>query len=234
MGNIFDFYEDLLTNGLGTLNDDFLISAREVEIGSGENKRTELIYQESAFSGYTHEQYLQMASKRASRKILQDIESNIMQETSIEKQRLQIKRLQSDTEYYIEKIKETRFTEKFPFFLADLQIISEDIPRKLKYLIKDETPGKQLKKIQWLGNVNLLTTLIYHLWQGQEKSYGPAFKGLIKAEKGELKAFLLNNFLDSDGRDLKPDTVDDGLNTSDYKSDKRLIEGKRIELSFKK
>jgi hypothetical protein len=86
------------------------------------------------------------------------------------------------------------------------------------------------QKIQWLGKTNVLVTLIYDLWQGQDKIKEPSTKPLIKAQKKDLEALLLNNFIDKNGKPLPESTVSDYLNSS--KPEKRAKKGVRIELEF--
>jgi hypothetical protein len=86
-------------------------------------------------------------------------------------------------------------------------------------------------KIQWLGKTNILTTLLFDLWQGQSKGSKKAqTKPLIKAQKKDLMDLLLNNFIDADGNPLKESTISDYLNTSEEKSTSKAKLGVRIEL----
>lgn len=89
-------------------------------------------------------------------------------------------------------------------------------------------PTASTPKIQWLGKTNVLATLFYDLWQGQDKGKAPSTKPLIKAQKKDLEALLINNFLDEKGKPLTESTISDYLNTS--KPEKRAKEGIRIEL----
>jgi len=87
-------------------------------------------------------------------------------------------------------------------------------------------------KIQWLGKTNVLATLIYDLWKGQEKGKAKDKRrtpSLIKAEKKDLEALLINNFIDARGKPLSESTISDYLNTS--KPETRVNSGIRIELN---
>lgn len=95
--------------------------------------------------------------------------------------------------------------------------------------------GKQqssnsILKIQWLGKTNVLATLIYDLWKGQDKIKQPSTKPLLKADKKDLEQLLINNFIDSKGNPLTISTVSDYLNKS--KPGKRAKKGIRIELEY--
>ncbi len=86
-------------------------------------------------------------------------------------------------------------------------------------------------KIQWLGKTNLLATLIYDLWQGQERGRGNArtkTSQLIKADKKDLEQLLINNFISAKGTLFTNTTISDYLNTS--KPEKRINGKGRIEL----
>ncbi|MBI1341734.1 MAG: hypothetical protein GC171_02240 [Terrimonas sp.] len=85
-------------------------------------------------------------------------------------------------------------------------------------------------KIQWLGKTNVLATLFYDLWQGQEKGKNNKTKPLLKTQKNELEALLLNNFIDVRGEPLTINTISDYLNSS--KPEKRAKVGVRIELGY--
>lgn len=87
-------------------------------------------------------------------------------------------------------------------------------------------------KIQWLGKTNVLATLIYELWKGQDKVKSATTKPLIKAEKRDSEQLLLNNFIDSKGKPLTISTVSDYLNTNKDKALKRARIGVRIELEY--
>lgn len=87
-------------------------------------------------------------------------------------------------------------------------------------------------KIQWLGKTNVLATLIYDLWKGQDKIKRASTKPMIKADKKDLEQLLINNFIDSKGKPLTISTVSDYLNTSKDKASKRARIGVRIELEY--
>ena len=55
-------------------------------------------------------------------------------------------------------------------------------------------------KIQWMGKTNVLATLVFNLWQGQDKGKVVASTPpRILAQKKDLEALLINNFIDSKG-----------------------------------
>lgn len=89
-----------------------------------------------------------------------------------------------------------------------------------------------IPKIQWLAETNLLTTLFYDLLNGQKKATKGAIntKPFIKAKAADIERLLVENFLDSDGKPLKPETIKTYLNKS--RPETRVKEGGRIELSL--
>lgn len=95
------------------------------------------------------------------------------------------------------------------------------------YMNKAVHPSSNVK-IQWLGNTNVLATLFYDLWKGQDKGKDPSTKAMFIAEKKDIEALLLNNFIDEKGKPLSPSTLSDYLNES--KPNKRAKKGVRIEL----
>ncbi|MBL7735946.1 MAG: hypothetical protein JNL51_10830 [Chitinophagaceae bacterium] len=90
--------------------------------------------------------------------------------------------------------------------------------------------NNSIPKIQWLGKTNVLATLIYDLWKGQDKIKQPSTKPLLKADKKDLEQLLINNFIDSKGNPLTISTVSDYLNKS--KPGTRAKKGIRIELEY--
>jgi hypothetical protein len=90
--------------------------------------------------------------------------------------------------------------------------------------------NSSIPKVQWLGKTNVLATLIYDLWKGQEKSKELSTKPLLQASKKDLEALLINNFIDSKGNALTESTISDYLNSS--KPEKRPKKGVRIELDY--
>lgn len=91
------------------------------------------------------------------------------------------------------------------------------------------TLDKNPQKIQWLGKTNILATLFYDLWQGQDKGKGvAATPSQIKAQKKDIEALLINNFIDSKGKPFTASVISDYLNKS--KPEKRAKKGVRIEL----
>jgi hypothetical protein len=119
--------------------------------------------------------------------------------------------------------------KKYPCIERALIEINESI--KIKYGLGDSSDSKPAHKIQWLGKTNVLTTLLFDLWQGQSKgSKKPQSKPLIKAQKKDLMDLLLNNFIDADGNPLKQSTISDYLSTSEDKSTSKAKPGVRIEI----
>lgn len=162
----------------------------------------------------------------------------IHNESTEEKQRLIIRSILSEIDLYITKMDKTKVLNKeYPAFLILLKLFKEDVVLKYAYLLDSTSSSTKAisqpqPKIQWLGKTNLLATLIYDLWQGQDgKEKGkPNSKPMIKADKKDLEALLLNNFLDKDGNTLSISTVSDYLNSS--KPEKRAKIGARIELEL--
>jgi hypothetical protein len=151
---------------------------------------------------------------------------------------LSIQSVLSEIDLYITRINENKTLNKeYPAFLTLLKSFKEDVVLKYAYLLDSASSSTEVfsqpqPKIQWLGKTNLLATLIYDLWQGQngKEKGNPNSKPMIKADKKDLEALLLNNFLDKDGNTLSASTVSDYLNSS--KPEKRAKRGARIELDL--
>lgn len=157
----------------------------------------------------------------------------IKEKNSMEFQSVMFKNCISEIDLMHFELGEKRFlTDKYPFILDELNKIKDSLILNFGYLIskKDNLNfGAHAPKIQWLGRTNLLTTLLYDLWQGQDNgSKLPSSKPLIKAQLKELTELLVNNFIDEKGSPMKASTISDYLNTS--KPDKRAKKGVRIEI----
>jgi hypothetical protein len=164
-------------------------------------------------------------------KVLDDIDFIVTDKTE-EQQKLAIKQILSNIEYYL---KELEGWKNYTFFAADLKQLKENIIIKFSYILGDFKIATEIEtsnpKIQWLGKTNVLATLIYDLWQGQEKGRNEASTiPMLKAQKKDLEELLLNNFLDKEGKPLKASTISDYLNVS--KPESRAKEGTRIELDY--
>lgn len=152
-----------------------------------------------------------------------------------EKQRLTIKSILSEIDLYTTRIEDSKVIMKqYPLFLTILKSFKEDVVLKYAYLL-EETIYKVNPKIWWLGDIKLLTTLIYDLWKGQKKGKiernSTKTPPLIKSDhKSYLEKLLLENFLDSNGNPLSRHTISDYLNEN--KDTTRLKEGSRIELDI--
>ncbi|RBL93343.1 hypothetical protein [Chitinophaga flava] len=87
------------------------------------------------------------------------------------------------------------------------------------------TSAQTSHKLQWMGKSKVLITLFYDLYSNVENGGEP----LIRATKEQVKNFLLNNFIESDGQPLSPSSVDTILTPS--KESKRALKGDRIDTS---
>lgn len=178
--------------------------------------------------------FLKERSSMETLKIFQKLEESILSEQTKELRQINLEHFLSSLDYYIDRIKSlTDLDNDYPFFLNDLLLLKEDVLLKYQYMLTKEVSSgiKTNPKIQWLGNTNVLATLIYELWNGQEKGKNqPSTKPLIKAQKKDLEELLINNFLDQQGKPLTISTVSDYLNSS--KPEKRAKKNGRIELDY--
>ena len=229
--NVLDFYRRMaFENYFGMYNIDcYEESALEVEeITTGKKS---IVH--DFFDGQTRvdslDEYVKLSAKNESNIILIQIEELIANGDTEEKQKLILRQLLSNIDYYILNLNHLIFLQN------DLNNLKNKLSTKFNYLIDN---GKWVSnitsanpKIQWLGKTNVLATLIYHLWQGQDKGKNKfSTTPMLKAQKKDLEELLLNNFLDKDGKPLKASTISDYLNASKPKS--RAKEGTRIELDY--
>ena len=187
--------------------------------------------------GLTFIDYLKSESLSKSKEILTKIELQIENNNSAEGIGVFINlKFRELDDVILALSADSFFNDEYHFFITDLENIRNILFKKYDFLRKGEakksnTNSSTNNKIQWLGNTNVLATLIYDLWQGQDKGRGkPSSPPMLKADKQVLERLLTDNFLDSKGNPLKLDTISDYLNTSEVKNVKRAKAGKRIEL----
>lgn len=163
-----------------------------------------------------------------------NIAKSINEKQNLETQRAMFNTFISEFNSFYERLASKTFLiNKYPFLLSRLSELKEKVEIKCSYLIPEKAEmkvfEKPIPKIQWLGKTNVLVTLIYDLWKGQDKGKNkPSTPSLLKADKKDLEKLLTENFLDSKGNPLTIATVSDYLNTS--KPEKRAKEGVRIEV----
>lgn len=216
-GDNFSFYEKLIAgNGIAELESNF-----EEEDLPLKNEMEKI-------------RYYKRFSENEGQENLKDVGELISKEKTEEAQRIIVKSCCSKLDYYISKLSDrASIADKYEFFINDMKILKDDIELKFAYLLPDLNTKKlsdsTTPKIQWLGKTNVLVTLIYDLWKGQDKGKGNAHTlPLIRADKQDLIQFLSDNFMDEKGEALKANTLSDYLNTS--KPEKRAKKGTRIEL----
>lgn len=172
-----------------------------------------------------------------SKKLLNLMEEKIDNQSTKESQFINFSKFLGELDKYIKRLEEDIFfKDLYSFFATDLRNRKEELVIKYNYLnevslLKDTKVVLQnhSNKIQWLGKTNVLATLLYDLWKGQDKGKGKAVTSpLIKADKKDLEKLLIENFIDSKGEPLTIATISDYLNTS--KPEKRAKIGSRIEL----
>jgi hypothetical protein len=119
---------------------------------------------------------------------------------------------------------------QYNYFIEDINEVMEELEVHLKIneMPKegDISPGVNSfknPKIKWLGKTNVLTTLFYDMLHGQDRR-----SSLIEATQEDIKDFLMNNFLDADGKEMTLDTVVTYMRPD--KVDKRAKIGDRVEL----
>jgi len=158
-----------------------------------------------------------------------NIESIILSHLEENKQEVFIRNIIAELQVLQVAINETSLDSKQEVYksilLDKVNLFSQNLSEIYLTPQKSTTP-----KIQWLGKTNLLTTLFYDLWQGQDKREEPSTIPIIKAQKKDLEALLINNFLDKKGKPLTVSTISDYLNTS--KPEKRAKQDVRIELKY--
>lgn len=182
------------------------------------------------FSNYvTFSYYFLSEYNKLEKQARLNIDNIILSHLEGDKQELFIRNIISELHVLQGEISKTLVDSKYEVYISILldkvnrfsQLLSEI------YLAASILPTP---KIQWLGKTNLLATLFYDLWQGQNKHKEPSTKPLIKAQKKDLETLLINNFIDEKGKPLTESTISDYLNTS--KPEKRAKQGIRIELEY--
>jgi hypothetical protein len=153
----------------------------------------------------------------------------ILQNLDEKKQQVFVKGIVAELQVLQNAITQILLTPKYEVYksilLDKIKLFSSNLSE-----IYLTNPTLSITKIQWLGKTNVLATLIYDLWQGQDKGKEPSTRPLIQAQKKDLEALLINNFIDAKGKPLTESTISDYLNTS--KPEKRPISNFRIKLNY--
>lgn len=234
-GDTFSFYEKLINgSGLAELQANFEDNDLSSPIVVNRSKIVKGVYSD-AKDEMQRIQHFKRFSGNELQETLKGIDKMVEAEKTEETQKQIVKGAISKIDYYIAKLSKSKVViEHHPFFITDLNQLKEDIILKFHHLMPERNIAvansiKTTPKIQWLGKTNVLATLIYDLWQGQDKgSKLPSSKPLIKAQKKDLEQLLIDNFIDAKGKPLTMSTISDYLNTS--KPEKRAKKGIRIEL----
>ena len=158
-----------------------------------------------------------------------NIDKIILENLDEKKQEVFLKGIVAELQVLQNAILQMSFTPKYEVYksilLDKINLFSFNLSE-----IYLSNPTLSTPKIQWLGKTNVLATLIFDLWKGQDKAKQPSTKPLIKAQKKDLEALLINNFIDVKGQPLTESTISDYLN--DSKPTKRAKSGVRIELIY--
>ena len=139
--------------------------------------------------------------------------------------------LMTSMDSVVNRLSERQGAQQYPeIFYACEDLLMQLESRKKRIVSGKENAGtKKLTpaKIQWLGQVNVLGTLFYHLLKGQDG--GPPY---IAGSVEQVKRMLVDNFVDSEGHELSKGTLDTILMPS--RAEKRANVGDRIEFPNKK
>jgi len=130
------------------------------------------------------------------------------------------------------KLKANEGAMRHPEILRTCEQLNSQLHNRKTRIFKSVDTVDDMKpvtsnKLQWLGQVNVLGTLFYHLLRGQDG--GDPY---IAASVEQVKRMLMDNFVDSDGNELSKETLKTIFTIS--RSEKRAKEGDRIELPNKR
>ncbi|MEP6683931.1 MAG: hypothetical protein ABJA35_11755 [Parafilimonas sp.] len=226
--DIFSFYNNLLLDGTLILVSGFTDFITDLDNADGNI----LEYMSLRSLPLTNQNYCKAVSHFKSERLFRQLWDTISSMESIGEKKKYWFANKPKIEFPINKIRSQ--WKSYLFFADDLEILVKDIELRFKELTEAGLSGKinKASKLRWVENTNLLATLFYELWKGQEKLRGTTTKPFIEATKAQMKEFLINNFVDKDNNPLSEKTIDDYLNSS--KVEKRAKQGIRIELDYSK
>ncbi len=174
-------------------------------------------------SGNIFKSYMKMLSRRQANEVnaalIEEYEIAINKEYYANQCEQKVQRLVNEL---IDKYK------SHPCFAEDLLEIFTDFKNNYLIIFLNDPIDKSIrknhvKKIKWLGKINVLTTFFYDTVNGQDKEMP-----LIEASLDDIESLILNNFLDADGKELSKDTIHTNLRYDKF--DKKAKIGDRIEL----
>lgn len=247
ISEIFKFYEDLTTefdigsfsgkpfiisSGEFDLNGEFLDHSGEREIvQDGERKKIRVYFDGMRY--YNWGEFIELKSVGAIQQVFSDCQE-LIDSKPAQEQKSTFRRLISKIDCIIANL---WITETRSIMEIHLSGAKKGLINLFPYLMEDTialnnnaTGETSSPKIQWTGTLNILTSLFYELWKGQDKVKGTTSKSIIKAQKKDLIDLIKNNFLDKDGNIIPESTLSDYFNES--KPQNRAKVGKRIELDF--
>lgn len=222
-GNFYTEYVSELAKGLyvdiDKENNRLLVTGHDMYTNEGFSSHI-------TFSSYFIEEY-----NKLEKEVRLRIDEAVLTNLDLKKQETFIKGIIAELQVLQTAIEKNSLPAKFELYKP---ILIDKISRLSQTLNEIYLTSQSLStpKIQWLGKTNVLATLIYDLWKGQDKIKRASTKPMIKAEKKDLEQLLINNFIDSKGKPLTISTVSDYLNTSKDKAAKRARIGVRIELEY--
>jgi uncharacterized protein Smg (DUF494 family) len=107
--------------------------------------------------------------------------------------------------------------------LEELEVFLNTEEKQINSNVGDRKTNSHKIRIKWLPTRNVLTTFFFDLLNGQDKG-----SPLIEATVDDIKRLLINNFVDSDGKEFSKDTLDTYLRPD--RVEKKAKRGDRIEL----
>lgn len=130
-----------------------------------------------------------------------------------------LRKIIDDIDFLISRNKERNELQKYSFIETVLESMKEWLVAKYSFKeAKPQLSQPQLSthKMQWLGNINILTTLFYDLLNGIKSEN---IQPLIKATPKDIERLIVENFIDQDGNDFQMgSTIKDYLKPSKQSS----------------
>lgn len=176
---------------------------------------------------FTDYLFTQMQEQRSL--AMQQLDLLLMHEPDVKRMYVCLTSVKSSLDLLIKKVKVKKELKRYPAILECLNSLLEYVEMKEEAIRPPVTsaPITSDGKLQWLGQENVLGTLFYDLFKGQDG--GAPY---IKAKSIDIQRFIVANFRDKHGGTFSHESLKTIFTPG--KGKKRAPIGTRIELPNKK
>ncbi len=219
-------YKDILSDYTQTIDSDLLQTVFHLE-NRQNNSYTQVVQEDGI--------YILECYDELEKQLKQKVDKEIYAVLNLEQRALYITPIIAQLDHIANKLKRFKLDKKLDEFRLSIIARLQDCILVLQKSYLNSVPKMDKVpsgKIKWLGVTKALTTLFLDLLEGQKKIKGPATRPMLHASYADIQRLILNNFVDSEGKPFKIETIKSYVNTT--KQDSRIMpgDGGRIEIEM--